>query len=519
VISVLDNETATLSVELPESVTENSGVLTNAGTVRVSQAVDADVTVALSSSDTTELIVPATVVVPAGAVSAAFDFIVIDDGLPDGEVPVYVTASVEGWESGSAATAVRDTPCFAAFNWSGIPSPQSRNEPIPITLTALDQFGEVFASFSGPVSLEAIAFSSLPRQQDIGTGTEAWNYPMSTFYHDARTQVIYLNTEMGGEGTITSLSLQVVAKPGQTLNNWTIRMRHTSLSEYPASPVWESDWTTVYQSNTVISATGWTVFTLSSPFEYNGIDNLMVDFSHNNSSYTTDGTCAATTMGSCRSVTFRTDSGYGDPAGWPANGYNPPPARSVNVPNVRLAVNGSSQAISMTPSMVPEFVQGVWNGAITVSETGSSVRVIAVTSDETRWESAIFDVIESHPGSFVYWLAERGLFGDQATLFGQPSPESGVPYGLLYAFGGTPGEPLLNIRWIDGRPVVEIPVQDAATLPYAEVRVVGSTNLTDWSLPVVPAADTAGKPADRAWHEPEGSRPSKAFFKLEAELK
>ncbi len=125
------------------------------------------------------------------------------------------------------------------------------------------------------------------------------------------------------------------------------------------------------------------------------------------------------------------------------------------------------------------------------------------------------------PGSFAYWLAERDLSGDPAELFGQLNPESGVPNGFEYVFGANlaSGEPLLNIRLMNGRPVVETPMQDAATLPYVDLRVLGSDNLIDWTLPVVPSSDTTGKPSDRAWHEPEEALPERAFFKLEAELK
>jgi len=65
-ISVNDNETASLSLVLPATVVEGSGVLTNAGTVSVNVPVGTNATINLSSSDTTELIVPATVVIPSG---------------------------------------------------------------------------------------------------------------------------------------------------------------------------------------------------------------------------------------------------------------------------------------------------------------------------------------------------------------------------------------------------------------------------------------------------------------------
>ncbi len=125
------------------------------------------------------------------------------------------------------------------------------------------------------------------------------------------------------------------------------------------------------------------------------------------------------------------------------------------------------------------------------------------------------------PGSFAYWMAERDLSGDPAELFGQLNPESGVPNGFEYVFGANlmPDKSLLTIRFFNGHPVVETPMQDAATLPYVDLRVLGSDNLIDWTLPVVPSSDTTGKPSDRAWHEPEGALPERAFFKLEAELK
>jgi uncharacterized repeat protein (TIGR02543 family) len=122
---------------------------------------------------------------------------------------------------------------------------------------------------------------------------------------------------------------------------------------------------------------------------------------------------------------------------------------------------------------------------------------------------------------FALWANGLGLSGDAVALFGQDRNGDGVPNGFEYAFGtnAPSAGPFLNIRMVNGRPVVETPAQDAATSPYVNLLVLGSTNLTDWTLSVRPSEDTAGKPSNRAWHEPEGARPDKAFFKLEAGLK
>lgn len=171
----------------------------------------------------------------------------------------------------------------------------------------------------------------------IGTGTSTWSFPMHTYYHDSRTQVIYLASEIGQPGRIAALALDVAAVPGQVMNNWTIRMKHTTKSSYNPASFEATGWTIVYQTNEPIGGTGWRTFNLTTPFEYNGVDNLMVDFSHNNSSWSSDGTCRVSTPGGTRSATAYTDSGYGDPLNWSGT-TSPTVSGSTYVPNVRLTV-------------------------------------------------------------------------------------------------------------------------------------------------------------------------------------
>ena len=106
---------------------------------------------------------------------------------------------------------------------------------------------------------------------------------MNTYYHDSRTQVIYLAGELGGDATFTALALDVTTVPGMVMSNWTIRMKHTSMNSYSIASFDPNDWTIVYDANEPEGVTGWRNFTFSTPFEYNGTDNLMVDFSQNNS--------------------------------------------------------------------------------------------------------------------------------------------------------------------------------------------------------------------------------------------
>jgi len=171
----------------------------------------------------------------------------------------------------------------------------------------------------------------------IGTGTATSDFPLATNYHDARSQTIYRASEIGGALTITALALDVNTVPGQMMTNFTIRMKHTDLSVYGSSPIWESlDWTTVYQTNETITTTGWVLFDFTTHFEYNGTQNLMVDISFNNDSNSTAGWCRYSLPGGQRSIYYRTNSGYGDPLDW--SGRTPTPAGRLPVWHVELFV-------------------------------------------------------------------------------------------------------------------------------------------------------------------------------------
>jgi subtilisin family serine protease len=107
-IKVTDDETTVLSVSMPSSVSESAGVLTNAGTVSLGSPAGAAITVNLASSNTLEIQVPATVIIPAGQSTATFNITVVNDNLIDGSVATSVTASVPNWTSGSASITVID---------------------------------------------------------------------------------------------------------------------------------------------------------------------------------------------------------------------------------------------------------------------------------------------------------------------------------------------------------------------------------------------------------------------------
>jgi outer membrane protein assembly factor BamB len=107
-ILVHDDEGATLTVEIPETAIEGDGTLMDQGIVTASYVLDTDLSVQLTSSDTSEVSVPLNVIIPAGDDSTTFDLTVMDDSQIDGTQSVLITASATGWPSGTDTINVLD---------------------------------------------------------------------------------------------------------------------------------------------------------------------------------------------------------------------------------------------------------------------------------------------------------------------------------------------------------------------------------------------------------------------------
>jgi len=513
-ITVADNENTTLVVNLPASVRE--GNTPAIGTVQISGTLPAPLTVALGSSDETELTVPASVTIAAGQTSANFSATIVNDTDPDGAQPVTVTASAAGFADGTAGVSVDDndahhftfTPitspqvrgapvavtitakdvndapianynstvaltaagdggavpvspasvsafvngvwtgnatvgAFATnvvltvddgaghtgasnpfdvgqgsidrFAWNTIASPQTMDTPFTATITAHDAGNNPVTSFAGSVNLSAFVPALNPA---IGTGTNGFSVPFPGSAAKARQQAIYLASEMSGPARLASLSLYFTSGSAGTFNNFTIRLKHTALSSY-ATAAWESTgWTVVHQSNATPSVSGWRTFTFSTPFEYDGTSNLLVDFSFNNPS-------ANNLTAFCRytpGTTIRMVSGgatSGDPLTWSAIS-GPAPLSTLNLPNVQFA---AERAVAMRPAATGAFSGGVWTGEVSVPFAASSVRVSADDGAGHRGVSNLFAVDSPAGGAggsgtvFVEDF-ESGAFGSAWTITG-----------------------------------------------------------------------------------------------------
>ncbi len=151
-VDVLDNEPLTLTVTPPATLSE--GGAPGVGTVTLSGPCTVDTSIILVSSDTSEASVPGIIMIPAGQSSINFQVFPVEDSIQDGAQSVTVTASSAGFSNGIASFQVLDNDP-ASFEWAVVPSPQTRNAPFAVTLTARDATDNTLTSFNGSVSLAA----------------------------------------------------------------------------------------------------------------------------------------------------------------------------------------------------------------------------------------------------------------------------------------------------------------------------------------------------------------------------
>ncbi len=103
-ISIVDDD-RTMTVALPASGWEGQ---TLSGTVQLGGTLTTPLTVSLSSSDITQLTVPATVTIAAGARSATFSVTLLDNGLRTGPQSEQITATAGGLPTATANVVVND---------------------------------------------------------------------------------------------------------------------------------------------------------------------------------------------------------------------------------------------------------------------------------------------------------------------------------------------------------------------------------------------------------------------------
>jgi hypothetical protein len=200
-----------------------------------------------------------------------------------------------------------------------------------------------FISFKSWIRLLSLIFCSIcisglgfAQMVEIGSPTStASNYtiPVNNFYNYSYTQQIYLAEDIGMPGTITTIRFYWTggASGLEESDNWTIYMGHKVEDSFANADDWlaYSELTEVFSGtvalSTPITTPQWVEITLSTPFEYDGISNLVIAGLEVESGYPGTGstfrTTSVTTPG-YRSIAYRSDGTAPDAASPPTGGFS-----------------------------------------------------------------------------------------------------------------------------------------------------------------------------------------------------
>ena len=176
----------------------------------------------------------------------------------------------------------------------------------------------------------------------IGTGTsESGLVPSYGLFEYSWSGMIYLQSEIATEGEIETISFYVDASSpsSYSMDNQKIYMAHTTYSQFPSSSVQEnfssnyvsSDWTLVYDG-TIDWSPGWEEITLSTKFDYNNTDNLLIKVENRDGSYSFSYPEFDYTSSSRKSAYEYQDGSYPTTTG----------TRSNTRPNVKFSIGSNS---------------------------------------------------------------------------------------------------------------------------------------------------------------------------------
>ncbi|HPT72748.1 MAG TPA: C25 family cysteine peptidase, partial [Candidatus Cloacimonadota bacterium] len=121
----------------------------------------------------------------------------------------------------------------------------------------------------------------------IGTDTTTQAQPLNRYYNYSAYESIYLQSEIGVAGMITSMGFYKTSGTDvNPITNVSIYMQHTTATTLAAGTYSTTGYTLVYTGSYPNTATsGWMDVTLTTPFTYNNTNNLQVLVVKGNQSY------------------------------------------------------------------------------------------------------------------------------------------------------------------------------------------------------------------------------------------
>ncbi|MCK9584806.1 MAG: T9SS type A sorting domain-containing protein [Candidatus Cloacimonetes bacterium] len=276
-----------------------------------------------------------------------------------------------------------------------------------------------------------------PVEVIIGSGTGTQEFPLHRHYNYSSHEAIYLASEIGMNGNISSLAYDKASGSNASpIEATSIYMKHTTASIFDNGDYSLDGYTLVYSGafpNT--GRSGWMEVDFSEPFAYNGVDNLSILVIKGNQIPITD------------NPVWRYSTFTEYRARQKVNNYSQPIelSRSSCLPNLRLkiypvAVYNPPKNLSAIPGnqsvilnwevpnlSVPDSYKIFRDGVFLISVTGFSYQDDAVSNDTqySYYVVAVYPETDSEPSNTVIATPNVIVFlgsGIQTTAANEASP-------------------------------------------------------------------------------------------------
>jgi hypothetical protein len=251
-------------------------------------------------------------------------------------------------------------------------------------------------------------------------------------------------------GNITSLSFNVNSLGDAATNDeYTVKIGHVGSTSTFSSTSFLStaSYTTVYGPVThTHTASGWQLITFSSPFNWNGVDNICIDVFHKGADLTNNATTQFTTTAGNTTLHYTTSSLLSNPPSSTGNlstsrlnirlepltsfpiTWSPTIGLFTDITATTAYTGGAATAVYASPSSTQVYTATATNasgctstGTTTVTiSTGASITTDPANTSACTNSNASFTVVATGPGLTYQW------FVDDGTGFAPISP--GAPY-------------------------------------------------------------------------------------------
>ncbi len=276
---------------------------------------------------------------------------------------------------------------MATLAWGPVPSPQMRDVPFDVTVTALDPLGAAVRAFDGVVDLSA--FTRIPATSTIvvseidpntpdrveftnvsGAAVDISNWIISVF--DKNSWPVPLAVLVVPEGTVSGIDDVFIAEEEGTVPGAYPNFQLGISVHWGAElgVLVQDDWGNIVDFATTGDSTQVVNPMAIPPSEWSGPGIAWVNY------------------GDTYQRTGSED--HNDNSDWV---YAPASMGAVNT-GLTVPMFGSAP-LSIAPIVSTPFVEGVWTGSITALEAGSDVMLRAVDRVGHTGDSALFEVTES----------------------------------------------------------------------------------------------------------------------------